>query len=141
MSDGREGFNIKTAAFVRKMDYTDIRNVTLTLVPATKAVSETSCRGRDGKNLVTYQELAAQTSKSFKEKVKWFQKKCLDLRTPWEEDHTFIFIRRSHLMDDALKSFTMMEPEKLHNMLRFEFIGEPGIDAGGVAREFFQVSE
>ena len=43
-------------------------------------------------------------------------------------------------MDDAVKAFMMMDPEKMQNMLRFEFIGEPGIDAGGVAREFFQLT-
>ena len=149
-SSSPSGFDVKTTAFVRKLEYKETPSSTpggapttstvLSLVPAVSAVSETSCLGRDGKNLVTYQELASQTSKTFKEKVKWFQKKCLDLRTPWEEDHTFVFVRRSHLMEDALKSLMMMGPEKLHNMLRFEFIGEPGIDAGGVAREFFQLT-
>jgi hypothetical protein len=46
-----------------------------------------------------------------------------------------IHVQRSHSID-ALKSLSRKDLRKLW---RFEFIGEMGIDAGGLAREWFEL--
>jgi len=89
--------------------------------------------------LFTHADLARVHSGNFASKLEWFREACLKLRTPWEDEHSFIFVRRSHLMEDSVKSIMMLKTDQLRNMFRFEFIGEPGIDAGGVAREWFQL--
>eukprot|EP00520_Triparma_pacifica_P009038 CAMPEP_0118638432 /NCGR_PEP_ID=MMETSP0785-20121206/3680_1 /TAXON_ID=91992 /ORGANISM="Bolidomonas pacifica, Strain CCMP 1866" /LENGTH=753 /DNA_ID=CAMNT_0006529679 /DNA_START=80 /DNA_END=2338 /DNA_ORIENTATION=+ len=89
--------------------------------------------------LYDHSDLAKVHGQKFSEKLSWFREACLALRTPWEEEHTFIFVRRQYLMDDSIKGIMALDASQLRNMFRFEFIGEPGIDAGGVAREWFQL--
>ncbi|KAK9808350.1 hypothetical protein WJX73_005232 [Symbiochloris irregularis] len=48
-------------------------------------------------------------------------------------------IRRNHLVEDALNEIARQRPRDLLKPLRVHFIGEDGIDAGGVKKEFFQL--
>ncbi|XP_059608473.1 ubiquitin-protein ligase E3A isoform X2 [Phlebotomus argentipes] len=51
-------------------------------------------------------------------------------------------VRREHLIDDALielEMITMENPKDLKKQLVVEFMGEQGIDEGGVSKEFFQL--
>ncbi|EIE25572.1 HECT-domain-containing protein [Coccomyxa subellipsoidea C-169] len=48
-------------------------------------------------------------------------------------------IRRQHLLEDALNEVARQRPKDLFKPLRVHFIGEDGIDAGGVKKEFFQL--
>ena len=48
-------------------------------------------------------------------------------------------IRRNHLMEDALAEISRQRPRDLFKPLRVHFIGEEGVDAGGVKKEFFQL--
>ena len=51
-------------------------------------------------------------------------------------------IRRDHLIEDALVEVevtAMTNPKELKKQLVVEFVGEQGIDEGGVSKEFFQV--
>ena len=48
-------------------------------------------------------------------------------------------IRRNHLMEDALTEISRQRPRDLFKPLRVHFIGEDGVDAGGVKKEFFQL--
>ncbi|GMH72160.1 hypothetical protein TrRE_jg1860, partial [Triparma retinervis] len=105
----------------------------------TEARVERAPHDEDSGPLYDHAKLAEIHGQKFPQKLEWFKEACLKLRTPWEEEHTFIFIRRSHLMEDSLKGIMALEASQLRNMFRFEFIGEPGIDAGGVAREWFQL--
>ena len=98
------------------------------------------CRPGEQQNqipVVTSADIAREHGGKFDKKLDWFKNQCLKLRTPWETEHTFIFIRRTHLIEDSVLGVMMLKPYQLKNMFRFEFIGEPGIDAGGVAREWF----
>ena len=85
-------------------------------------------------------DIAKTVALPFSQKLDWFRAAALSLRTPWEDEHTFLFVRRENLIEDSIKSVMTLDRSQLRNMWRFEFIGEPGIDAGGVAREWFQVS-
>ena len=48
-------------------------------------------------------------------------------------------IRRCHLLEDALNEIARQRPRDLFKPLRIHFIGEDGVDAGGVKKEFFQL--
>ena len=48
-----------------------------------------------------------------------------------------INIRRDHLLEDSMLAVMSLGQEELRKIWRFEFIDEPGVDAGGLAREWF----
>jgi ubiquitin-protein ligase E3 A len=48
-------------------------------------------------------------------------------------------VRRGHLLEDALNEVARQRPRDLFKPLRVHFIGEDGVDAGGVKKEFFQL--
>lgn len=48
-------------------------------------------------------------------------------------------VRRTHLVEDALTELARQYEKDLWKPLRVHFIGEDGIDAGGVKKEFFQL--
>lgn len=51
-------------------------------------------------------------------------------------------VRRDHIIDDALvelEMISMENPNDLKKQLVVEFVGEQGIDEGGVSKEFFQL--
>lgn len=88
------------------------------------------------------QDLSRHVSASFSTKEQWFRSQISQLQVPWEEGHIRINVRRSNLLVDAMEAVMSVKKEDLRKTFRFEFQNEPGIDAGGVAREWFhQVSE
>jgi len=48
-----------------------------------------------------------------------------------------IRVRRDHIVEDALNQVRSIRKEELTNALRVHFIGEEGVDEGGVRKEFF----
>lgn len=48
-------------------------------------------------------------------------------------------VRRNHLVEDAMDEVSRQLKKDLFKPLRVHFIGEEGIDAGGVKKEFFQL--
>lgn len=54
-------------------------------------------------------------------------------------DMCILRIRRNHLTEDALGEIARQQRKDLFKPLRVHFIGEEGIDAGGVKKEFFQL--
>jgi len=90
--------------------------------------------------VVGYADLTdVQTNKQFEEKVKWFQDTCRNkLMIPWEEGHLRIAVRRSNLLPDAVDAIMSLGPKDLRKVWRIDFLGEEGIDAGGLAKEFFE---
>jgi hypothetical protein len=48
-------------------------------------------------------------------------------------------IRREHVIEDTLTEISQYPPEDLKKELRVHFVGEEGIDEGGVKKEFFQL--
>lgn len=137
-------FNAEKSAYVRKLDFrpgTDerVRDADLTLVPATEAFVDSRVRGNNGEILVTYSEIADAQVKSFEDKTKWFQDKCLGLCVDWNEGHMRMNVRREFLLEDSVDAVMSLSRRDLRKLWRFEFIGEMGIDAGGLAREWFQL--
>ncbi len=51
-----------------------------------------------------------------------------------------ITVRREHVFEDSFHQLRMRTPEEMRCKLSVAFAGEEGIDAGGVSREWYQVS-
>jgi E3 ubiquitin-protein ligase NEDD4 len=48
-------------------------------------------------------------------------------------------VRRQFLLADSVDAVMSLSRKDLRKLWRFEFIGEAGIDEGGLAREWFQL--
>ncbi len=49
-------------------------------------------------------------------------------------------VRRDHLIPDTLESIVRVnDAQDLKKELKIKFVGEEGVDAGGVQKEFFQL--
>mmetsp|Transcript_26832 Transcript_26832/g.40608 ORF Transcript_26832/g.40608 Transcript_26832/m.40608 type:complete len:741 (-) Transcript_26832:665-2887(-) len=137
-------FDIVKSAYVRKLDFRPgddprIRTGVLTLVPATDAVMDSKIKSADNRDLVTYSEIADAQVKAFDEKSEWFYHTCNQLCVEWNEGHMRMNVRRQFLLGDSVDAVMSLSRKDLRKLWRFEFIGEMGIDAGGLAREWFQL--
>ena len=137
-------FHVTKSAYVRKLEFrpgTDprIRAGILTLVPATEGVVDSSIKSPDNRDLVSYSDIANVQVKSFREKALWFQRMCSQLCVEWSEGHMRMNVRRQNLLGDSIDAVMSLSRKDLHKLWRFEFIGEMGIDAGGLAREWFEL--
>ena len=140
-------FQIDKSAYVRNLIFLEgndkrMRTGRLSLVPASQSITPSSVTQEDGiTDLIPYSELVAAVSLPYKEKIKTFRSFCKRIETPWEKGHIRIHIRRSpqYFLDDSLKAILSLSPADFRKIWRFEFIGEDGIDAGGLAREWFHL--
>jgi ubiquitin-protein ligase E3 A len=53
--------------------------------------------------------------------------------------HFCVDVRRDHLIDDTVREISRASDKDLLRPLAITFVGEEGIDAGGVSREFFHL--
>jgi hypothetical protein len=137
-------FHITKSAYVRKLEFrqgTDprIRAGILSLVPATEGVVDSRIMSADNRDLVSYSDIAGAQVKAFEEKAQWFQDRCARLCVEWNEGHMRMNVRRHFLLGDSVEAVMSLSRQDLRKLWRFEFIGEMGIDAGGLAREWFQL--
>lgn len=73
----------------------------------------------------------------FTDKIRWFSTEIHRLWLPWESGHAELVVRRDHLLQDSFELVRSMKPYQLRQRWRVVFAGEPGLDAGGVMREWF----
>jgi len=137
-------FNVEKSAYVRKLEFRPgddprIRTGILSLVPASDAVVDSRIKSADNRDLVTYSDIANAQVKAFEEKAIWFQETCAQLCVEWNEGHMRMNVRRGFLLGDSVDAVMSLSRKDLRKLWRFEFIGEMGIDAGGLAREWFQL--
>ena len=140
-----KGFDAEKSAYVRRLEFREgsdprIRDGVLSLVPADEAVVDSRIRGDKGEELVSYTEIAEAQGKAFEDKAEWFQQKCKQLAVTWNEGHMRMNVRREHLLEDSVDAVMSLSRKDLRKLWRFEFIGEAGIDAGGLAREWFELT-
>ena len=83
--------------------------------------------------------LLTVSTQTFRAKCAWFRVQLDALRVPWDQGRVQMRIRRSHLLEDSFNNFLKLSPEDMRRFFRFEFLHEPGVDAGGVAREWFNL--
>eukprot|EP00501_MAST-03F_sp_TOSAG23-6_P001473 GSMAST32.ASY1.ANO1.1531.1 assembled CDS len=80
------------------------------------------------------------SAQPFHTKLQWFRKQVDKLRIPEAKGSIEFQVRRDYLLNDAVDGFGKISLTKdLHKTFRFKFIGEPAVDAGGVAREWFDL--
>jgi len=110
----------------------------LQLVPAESASLSTVVPAiNNGTSLA--QELSRYAAMPFQHKEAWFRQQIAKLQIPWEDGHIKINVRRENLLEDSMEATESITQADMRKIFRFEFIGEPGVDAGGVAREWFQL--
>ena len=141
--EAMEKFDFKRSAYVRSLTYLEgndarMRTGTIELVPAKDAVVDSKLVVHN-RTLVSYADIAAVQGKSLEEKTQWFHSICNQLTGAWEDGHVKIAIRRKHLLLDSVDAIMSLGRDDLRKRWRFEFLGEPGIDSGGVTREWFQL--
>lgn len=142
--DLNKRFDIDRSAYVRKLrlrkSREGLRTGILSLVPAADAVADSCMKGADGRVLVSYTDLANAQVLSFEEKVKWFQETCDHyLKVPFGAGHMQINVRRDSIAVDSLNAILPMSRKDLRKYWKFSFLGELGLDAGGLTRAWFQL--
>ena len=101
----------------------------------TRAFSPFSCQSVDaGAEDVDLSTIASMTYRS---KLLWFLDRLSEFQVPPNEGYIKIEIRRNRLLEDSHSVISQFQPEDLHKYMRIEFHGEPGVDAGGLEREWF----
>lgn len=137
--DTNTRFEAEKSAYVRTLEFRPggdprTRDGVLSLVPANEAFVDSSIE-----DVVTYADIAEAQVKGFEDKAQWFQEKCTHLAVEWNEGHMRINVRRDYLLEDSVDAVMSLSRRDLRKLWRFEFIGEMGIDAGGLAREWFEL--
>ena len=126
-------FNVEETAFVRMFNPSTKE---YDFVLPNEASIATTIKGTN----INFQTLLKAASFPFADKCQWFRQQIdTRMRIKYEEGHMEIVIRRENILQDSLLAFDSIKPANFRQFFRFEFSGEPGIDAGGVAREFYEV--
>lgn len=60
---------------------------------------------------------------------------CASLAVPWERGHVDLVLRREFAAEDAVSQTSALRASQFRQIWKFDFASEPGMDAGGVARE------
>lgn len=130
-------YDIDGTSFVRHIvtDPESSKTTSLIYIPATEYAIETSVKG----TTINYAELNSVAAMPFTAKVEWLKTQFNTLKVPWEEGHIKLKVRRSSVLQDSMDAIESIDTADMKKIFRFEFLGEPGLDAGGVAREFFQI--
>lgn len=141
--DTNTRFDTERSAYVLKLDYLDdndrLRRGTCSLVTPEKGVVDSKIKSANGTDLVSYSDIATAQMKNYEDKIQWFQDTCAQLCVEWNEGHMRMNVRREYLLSDSIEAVMSLSRKDLRKVWRFEFIGEAGIDAGGLAREWFEL--
>jgi hypothetical protein len=84
-------------------------------------------------------DLETIASLTFKEKQLWFLDRMSEIQRPLTDGWVRLNIRREHLLEESAASLLNLSTADLHKWMRVQFVGEPGIDAGGLEREWFSL--
>lgn len=144
-------FDFGKTAYVRNIQYFEgndarMRTGIVSLIKAQNAVVESKLVDHNyqgtnqTKTLLQYTDIVDMQSKSLDQKVEWFHKSvCEELYQPWEKGHVKIIVQRESLLEDSVNAVMSLGREDMRKRWRIEFAGEPGIEAGGLTREWFQL--
>ncbi|KAF1335684.1 hypothetical protein FI667_g1254, partial [Globisporangium splendens] len=75
----------------------------------------------------------------FSEKVRWFYQQSLKLSSSLVEGFHTIRIHREHVLKQSFQIFLTAPTATLRRRLRVDFMEEPGIDGGGILREWIHL--
>jgi len=114
---------------MQTLDFHSASDVTLT----------SSFRISSRRNLVSHSDLLRVHRQDFVSKCSWFNARCKELRVEWSEGHMRLNIRRDMVLEDSLAAINSMSAYDLRKIWKINFIGEDGLDAGGLSRELFEL--
>jgi len=126
-------FDVEKSAFVRQ-----IKPDGLSLDHPSAGRSATRVVSYYGRDVADHHDLSQIQPRPYQEKVDWFRERCNELRTPWNSGHVQLTVDRNRLLDDSQHALLSLQPVDLHRIWKFEFMREPGIDAGGPSKEFYE---
>lgn len=75
----------------------------------------------------------------FPRKYTWFLERMGKLLKSWEDGRIKLSVHRENILVESMEQLLGIQVEHIHFPLRIEFIGEVGIDAGGLQREWFSI--
>lgn len=138
-------FDTERSAYVRniiykrekggKFDETMIRGYCTLVTPDRVAVN--SCvKNAEGDEIVTFRDIVAAQMMTYGDKVEWFHATCKQL-TP--QGGIRLCINRASLLEDSINRVMSLHPTSLRKLWMIDFIGEPGLDAGGLMKEWFEL--
>lgn len=146
-----EAIDFGKMAYVRKIQYlegndTRMRTGSVTLVPAQEAVVDSSYVDKNylgtnqARTLISHRDIENVQSKCLDKKVEWFRKNiCQELFRPWEQGHIEIVVRRHAFLEDSVNAILALGRNDMRKTWHVKFSGEPGMDAGGLTREWFEL--
>ncbi|GLD96355.1 hypothetical protein PINS_up005038 [Pythium insidiosum] len=85
----------------------------------------------------TAEELEQVSKLPFQQKHAWFVQHTASMEIPWEYGHLLLEIERDNLLHNSCEQLLWATIDQLHQSLRIRFANEPGVDAGGLVREWF----
>jgi hypothetical protein len=87
---------------------------------------------------LNYQEISSAALSSFDHKCAWLRRQFQQIQIPiLTSGYIKLRVRREHLLQDSLTSMDTLSPNDYKKTFRVEFIGEAGLDAGGLSREWY----
>jgi len=89
--------------------------------------------------VVSSGELCKVQARKFQEKSDWLYNICRFKLRDEQTSHIRLRIRRAFLLEDSMNALMSLEREHLRQNFQFEFLGEAGLDAGGLAKEWFRL--
>ncbi len=93
-----------------------------------------------GKILASCTDLIAIQTQDFNDKINSFGDLCKKIGNHGRyAPKICIQVRREFLLEDSLEAVMSLDSEDLKNVWRFQFLGEEGVDAGGLKREWFEL--
>lgn len=128
-------FDLDASAYVRQITPRADGRISLDLIPATSYAMDTTVPNTK----IDYQVLNSVAQLPYQQKVDWLRSQFQAIRVPWEQGHMQLKVRRSMLLHDSVNGMEAIEKADMLKIFRFQFIGEPALDAGGVSREWYQL--
>mmetsp|Transcript_23017 Transcript_23017/g.35513 ORF Transcript_23017/g.35513 Transcript_23017/m.35513 type:complete len:720 (+) Transcript_23017:214-2373(+) len=134
-------FDMEKSAYVRHfVPNPETGESDIVLISADRSSCASNVVDHTGKEVCNSVDLAEAQNLPFEKKASWFHNTCTKLCVEWNAGHMRVNVRRDHLLEDSMLAVMSLRPEELRKIWRFEFIDEPGVDAGGLAREWFQLN-
>ncbi|OQS03811.1 HECT E3 ubiquitin ligase [Thraustotheca clavata] len=111
----------------------DIVYAPLEMIDATQTVT--------GKTLPLYlwSTLQSLSRRSFSVKYAWFLHQVADLLVPYSTGYLKMRTKRDNVLHEAMENLLSLADQSLCSIIRVEFEGESGVDAGAVQREWYMV--
>ena len=138
-------FHFNKSAYCRLLTFIEgndhrMRTGQLSWIPAKEAATDSKIAYK-GSVLVTYAELAEiQRAPSLEIKLAWFEERiCKPLLIPYDDGYVKLLVRREFLLNDSVTAIMSLSREEMRKKWRFQFVGEGGLDAGGLTREWFEL--